>query len=99
MLADDYKSRMVYVYGDGKMIENIAKFVRDMQERNVTFSEANVQSEVFLEALTCVRDLPRDWHTGLNILPSIYNLYYVGFLDQFQDLLKWKRIIKSGNFS
>ena len=93
-LVNDYKTRRVYVYGDAKTIENMAKFVRDMQERKISFSEANLQSEIFLEALTCVRDLPGDWHTGLNALTSIYNLYYVGFLDQFQDLLHWKKINK-----
>ena len=93
-LAEDYMSRRIYVYGGAKTIENIAKFVRDVQERQISFSEANMQSEIFLEALTCVRDLPGDWHTGLNTLTSIYNLYYVGFLDQFQDLLGWKKINK-----
>ena len=28
------------------------------------------------------------------MLTSIYNLYYVGFLDQFQDLLHWEKINK-----
>ena len=91
-LANDYETRRVYIYGDGKTIENMAKFVRDMQARQISFTEANMQSEIFLKALTCVRDLPRDWHTGLNTLTSIFNLYYVGFLDQFQDLLGWKKI-------
>ena len=93
-LAEDYKSRRVYVYGDAKTIENMAKFVHDMQERKISFTEANLQSKIFLEALTCVRDLLGDWYTGLNTLASMYNLYYVGFLDQFQDLLAWKKINK-----
>ena len=53
-----------------------------------------MQSEIFLKALTCVRDLPGDWHMGLNALTSIFNLYFVVFLDQFQDLLGWKKINK-----
>ena len=44
--------------------------------------------------MPCVRELPGDWHTGLNMLTSIYNHFYVGFLDQFQDLLGWNRINK-----
>ena len=94
LLADDYESRRVYIYGDGKRIENMAKFVRDMQAQQISFTEANMQSEIFLKALTCVRDLLGDWHTGLNALTSIFNLYYVGFLNQFQDLLGWKKINK-----
>ena len=74
-LADDYKSHWVYVYGYAKIIEKMSKFVRDIQERKISSSEANLLSEIFLEALTCVRDLPGDWHTGLNTLTSIYNLY------------------------
>ena len=44
--------------------------------------------------MSCVRELPGDWYTGLNMLTSIYNRYYVGFLDQFQDILKWNHINK-----
>ena len=81
-LAEDYKSRRIYVYGDAKTIKNMAKFVRDMQDCKVSFSDANLQSEVFLEALnTCVKDLLGNWHTGLNSLSTISNLYHVGFLD------------------
>ena len=72
----------------------MTKFVRDMQDRQISYSAANVQAEIFLQALDCVVELPGDWHTGLNTLTSIYNLYYVGFLDQFQDHLYWKRINK-----
>ena len=37
-------------------------------------------------------NLPGDWHTGLNMAQSIYNVFYNRFLDQFQDLLHWQRI-------
>ena len=58
-LAEDYKTRRIYISGDAKIIENMAKFVRDMQDCRVSFSDANLQSEVLLEALnTCVKDLP-----------------------------------------
>ena len=73
------------MFGDAKTIENVAKFVRDMQERR-----ANIQSEVFLKALTVIQEVPGDWHTGVNMLSSIYNVYYHGFLEEFQGLLHWK---------
>ena len=41
-LADDYKSRRVCVYGDAKNIENMAKFFRDMQERKISSTKANL---------------------------------------------------------
>ena len=91
-LAGDYKDRCVNLYGDAKTVENMTKFVRDMQDRRINYSSANMQSEIFLEALMVVKQLPGDWHTGMNSLQSIYNLYYVGFLDQFQELLGWKKI-------
>ena len=91
-LADDYKTRRIYLVGDAKTVENMTKFVRDMQIRRISYSTANVQSEIFLEALSAIKKFPGDWHTGLNMLTSIYKLYYVGFLDQFQDMLEWKRV-------
>ena len=92
VLADDWEQRRIYLFGDAKTIENITKFVRDMQNRRITYSAANVQSEIFMKAITVVMHLPGDWHTGLNMAQSIYNIFYVGFLDQFQDLLHWQRI-------
>ena len=47
-----------------------------------------------MKALDCVVEAPGDWHTGLKMLTSIYNLYYHGFLEQFQCLLRWNRINK-----
>ena len=94
MLAKGWEDHRIYLYGDAKTVENMAKFVRDMQDRKISYSVANMQSEIFLQALTCVVELPGDWHTGMNTLQSIYSIYYTGFLDQFQSLLYWKRINK-----
>ena len=92
VLADDWKERKIYLFGDAKTIENMAKFVRDMQDRRISYSAANVQSEIFLKALSRVMDLPGDWHTSLNMAQTIFNYCYVGFLDQFQEMLHWKNI-------
>ena len=93
-LAANWKERNVYFFGDAKTVENITKFVRDVQERRLSYSSANVQADVFLKALSRVMSAPGDWHTGLNMLTSIYKFYYDGFLDQFQSLLGWQRIEK-----
>lgn len=72
----------------------MVKFVRDMQNRHISYSTSNIQSDIFLKALSVVIQMPGDWHTGLNMGQSIFNYCYVGFLDQFQELLDWKRISK-----
>ena len=59
-LADDWETRRIYLIGDVKTIENVTKFVRDMQERRIAYSEANIQSDVFLQALTVVQQTPGD---------------------------------------
>ena len=43
-LTDDYKDRRIYLVGDAKTVENIIKFVRDIQDRRTTFSVASVQA-------------------------------------------------------
>ncbi len=48
--------------------------------------------KTFLKALTVVMDVPGDWHAGLSMAQAIFNYCYVGFLDEFQELLGWKRI-------
>lgn len=35
-----------------------------------------------------------DWHSGLTFAQSIFDVFYVGFLDEFQGLLLWNRIQK-----
>ena len=62
-LAPDYHICCIYLFGDAKTIKNMAKFVRDMQARKITYSVANLQGEVSLEAISCIHDLPGDWYT------------------------------------
>ena len=59
-LADDYDTRRIYLYGDAKTLENMVKFVRDMQDRRMSYSVANMQAEVFLKALSVVMELAGD---------------------------------------
>ena len=59
-LVEDYRSRLVCVHGDANTIENMARFVQDIQEHKISSTDANLQNEIFMEALTCVHDLPSD---------------------------------------
>ena len=67
-LAEDWQSHRIYLFDNAKTIENVAKFMRDMQERCISYMTANIQSEVFLKALTIIQEVPGDWHTSLNVL-------------------------------
>ena len=87
-LADDYETRRIYLYGDAKTLENMVKFVRDMQNRRISYSVANMQAEIFLKALDIVMEMPGDWHAGLQMAQTIFKYCYVGFLDNFQLLLE-----------
>jgi len=93
-LAENYLERRIYLVGDGKTVENMVKFVRDMQDRRITYSNASIQAEIFLKALSVVMTFPGDWHLGLNMAQTVFNYCYTGFLDEFQSLLQWKRINK-----
>jgi hypothetical protein len=93
-LAENYLERRIYLVGDGKTVENMVKFVRDMQDRRITYSNASIQAEIFLKALSVVMTFPDDWHSGLNMAQTVFNYCYTGFLDEFQSLLQWKRINK-----
>ena len=48
-LANDWNKRRIYIFGDTKTIENMAKFVRDMQDRRISYSVTNLQGELFLK--------------------------------------------------
>ena len=37
-LADDWENRRVYLFGDAKTIENMSKFVKDMQDRKISYT-------------------------------------------------------------
>ena len=50
----------MYFVGDAETIENVTKFVRDIQERQMSCSLANIQADVFLEALSRVLAFPSD---------------------------------------
>ena len=58
VLAQDWKERRIYLFGDAKTLENMIKFVRDVRERRTHYSVANCQMEVFLQALEVIMEIP-----------------------------------------
>ncbi len=61
---------------------------------SLSFEESSIQSEIFLEAFDKAMFLPGDWHTGMNMLQSIYKLFWSDLLKPLRDILGWKRIAK-----
>jgi cupin superfamily acireductone dioxygenase involved in methionine salvage len=84
--------RRLYCFGDRKTIENSTAFVNKLSNRSLSFEESSMQAQIFLNASNRVMFLPGDWHTGMNMLQSIYKIFWADILKPFRDLLKWKRI-------
>ena len=80
------------IYGDRKSIELLEAFKKDLRKRGVNLSDAGAQCDEFENALKTVQSMPGDWHTGLNMLQSIFKPFYNTLLDPIKDLLKWKRV-------
>lgn len=75
-------------------VENIAKFIRDITNRDVAYDESSKMADDFMNALSRVMQLPGDWHAGLAMLQSIYTLFWDGLLKPFKDVLQFKRITR-----
>jgi hypothetical protein len=84
----------LYCFGNHKTIKNSSAFVNKLSNCSLLFEETSIQSEIFLEAFNKVLFLPGNWHTGMNMLQSIYKLFWTNLLKPLRDLLGWKRISK-----
>ena len=93
-LADDVHTRRLYSFGDRKSNENASAFVTTLSNRPLTFEESSMQAEVFLDSFQNVMFLPGDWHTGMNMLQSIYKVFWTDILGPMKSFLGWKRISK-----
>jgi hypothetical protein len=69
------KLRRLYCFGDRTTIEISSAFVNKLSNRSLSFEESSIQEEIFFEAFDKVMFLPGDWHTGMNMLQSIYKLF------------------------
>ena len=93
-LADDVGTRWLYSFGDRKSNENCTAFLSTLTNRPLTFEESSMQAEVFLEAFRNVMFMPGDWHTGMNMLQSIYKVFWTDILGPMKSFLGWKCIAK-----
>ncbi len=88
------KLHRLYCFGDQKTFKNSSAFINKLSNRSLLFEETSIQAKIFLEAFKKVMFLPGDWHTGMNMLQSIYKLFWTDLLKPLRDLLGWKRISK-----
>merc|ERR1711983_654494 len=70
--ADDAAHHRNYVFGDRKSIEMLQAFKNDLQGRGVSLSDMSSQCDEFEKALETLMSLPQDWHTGVNMIVSIF---------------------------
>jgi hypothetical protein len=88
------KLHRLYCFGDSKTIENSLASVYKLSNRSLSFEVSSLQVETLLDAFDWVMFLPGDWHAGLNILQSIYKLFWSDLLKPFRDMLQWQHISK-----
>ena len=93
-VAADVNKRRLYSFGDRKSDENCSAFVLMLSHRPLTFEESSMQAEIFLESFQNIMFLPGDWHTGMNMLQSIYKVFWTNILSPIKSFLAWKQISK-----
>jgi hypothetical protein len=86
-VATDVNTRRLYSFGDRKSNENCSAFVSTLSHRPLTFKESSMQAEIFLESFQNVMFLPGDWHTGMNMLQSIYKVFWTDILSPIKSFL------------
>jgi hypothetical protein len=83
-----------YCFGDWKTIENSSAFVNKLSNRSLSFKESSLQAEIYFDAFDKVMFLPGDWHTGMNMLQSIYKLFWTSLLKPLQEIFEMEENIK-----
>ena len=78
-LADDYEAKICYIVGDVKTVDNMDKIIRDIADRTLTAEETFDLAEVFEKALKRLIIIPGDWHAGLTMVQSIFNIFGIRF--------------------
>jgi hypothetical protein len=91
-LEDNAKTHWLYSSGDRKSNENCTAFLSTLNHWQLTFEESSLQAESFLEAFNNTMFLPWDWHTGMNMLQSLYQVFWNEILNPRKMFLGWKKI-------
>jgi hypothetical protein len=79
-LAAHINSRRLYSFGDRKSNKNCTAFVSMLSHIPLTFEKSSMQAEIFLDSFKNVMFLPGDWHTSMNMLQSIYKVFWTDIL-------------------
>jgi hypothetical protein len=79
--------RQLYGCGDRKSNKNCTAFLLTLSQRPLRFEEPSIQAEIFLESFNNIMFLPGDWHTRMNMLQSIYKVFWVDILHPMKTFL------------
>ena len=96
VLAPDWEEKRIYVVGDVKTADNIEKFIRDLLGRRlVSDSWVSQLATIFENAMTRIVIKAGDWHAGLCMVQSIFNVHWDAFLQPIYFILQWKKIFNN----
>eukprot|EP00956_Cyclotella_meneghiniana_P042471 scaffold248481_cov53-Cyclotella_meneghiniana.AAC.4 len=86
--------RKMMCFGDRTTNENMAAFIVSLQDRPMSLQDASYQADVFLDAVANTQFFPGDWHTGLNMLQSIFKVFWKPYIEEMASVrkLKWSRV-------
>ena len=90
----DFECKMAIMIGDVKSADNVEKLARDFANRPLSMRDNSATAECFTKALRRLMIIPGDWHAGLSMLQSIFNIFWEAFLEPLKVKLSWKNIIK-----
>ena len=93
-LAPDWEQKRIDVVGDVKTADNIDKFSCDLIKRPLSAAQTNQLADNFEKAMTRIVIKAEDWHAGLSMVQSIFNIFWDSFLEPFYGILQWKKIYK-----
>ena len=80
-LAPNWEEITVYVVGDFVSVRNLRGFIEKLStQKGTSFDHKQDQIERFSKVLSRFVEIAGDWHVGLNILVTIYSVFYGGFL-------------------
>ena len=92
-LEPNAKSQWLYSFGDRKSNKNCSSFLNTcLSNRLLTFEESSMQAKIFLDSFHNIMFLLGDWHTCMNMLQSIYKVFWVDLLFPMKTFLGWKQI-------
>ena len=64
----------------------------------VSLEDKSEFAELILDVFDCVLFVPGDWHTGMDMMQSIYNIYWHLLLKHMKSWLKDRMFVKGYTF-